>query len=89
MEFARNHAINLSTDFSPFNVVYGVVPRCPLDLTPIRDQLWVHGKAQDFVGQLQHINKTIHEHLQVANAKYKQDADVERWDAEFEVRNFV
>ncbi|CAM8905489.1 unnamed protein product [Rhodiola kirilowii] len=31
-EFAHNHAVNRTTGFSPFRVVYGTVPRGPSDL---------------------------------------------------------
>ncbi|KAI9156095.1 hypothetical protein LWI28_000413 [Acer negundo] len=34
-EFAHNHAINRSSGFSPFQVVYTLVPRSPLDLLPL------------------------------------------------------
>ncbi|GAA0164218.1 hypothetical protein LIER_19908 [Lithospermum erythrorhizon] len=33
-EFSHNHAVNRSTGFSPFKVVYGVVPRGPV--IPVR-----------------------------------------------------
>lgn len=48
-EFAHNHAINRSSGFCPFNVVYGLVPRCPLDLAPLPDRSRIHGKAVDFI----------------------------------------
>ena len=31
-EFAHNHAMSRSTGFNPFQVVYSIVPRGPLDL---------------------------------------------------------
>ena len=34
-EFAHNHASNQNLGFSPFRVVYGLIPRCPLDLTTL------------------------------------------------------
>lgn len=36
-EFAHNHAVNRSSGFSPFHVVYSVIPQCPLDLAPLPD----------------------------------------------------
>lgn len=36
-EFAHNHAVNWSSGFSPFHVVYSVIPQCPLDLAPLPD----------------------------------------------------
>lgn len=34
-EFSHNHAVNRSTGFSHFQVVYSLVPRGPLDLIPL------------------------------------------------------
>lgn len=36
-EFAFNHAVNRSTSFSPFRVIYGIVPRGPIDLGVLPD----------------------------------------------------
>ncbi|CAF2074797.1 unnamed protein product [Brassica oleracea var. botrytis] len=42
-EFAHNHATNRSTGFSPFHVVFGLVPRGPLDLSLAPDSwFWLH-----------------------------------------------
>ena len=35
VEFAYNHAVHSATKFSPFEVVYGFNPLCPLDLLPL------------------------------------------------------
>lgn len=58
-EFAHNHAVNRSSGFSPFNVVYGVLPRCPLDLAPLPDQKCIHGSAADFVSSLQDVHRGL------------------------------
>ncbi|KAH7548598.1 hypothetical protein JRO89_XS14G0177200 [Xanthoceras sorbifolium] len=51
-EFAHNHAKNRSTNFSPFQVIYGYVPQCPFDLTPLPDRTRIHGKAAKFIENL-------------------------------------
>ena len=88
-EFAHNHSVNRSTGFSPFQVVYGLVPRSPLDLVLVSNTVKVHGKAADFVQQLQQVHSQTYEHLQAAAAKYKYDADVKHRHVEFEVGDFV
>jgi len=55
-EFAHNHAVNRSTKFSPFEIVYGFLPRCPLDLANLPSNTKVNHKAEDFVTQLQDIH---------------------------------
>ena len=51
-EFAHNHIVNRSTGFSPFTVVYSVVPREPLDLILFSDKTRIHGKVTTFVSGL-------------------------------------
>ena len=55
-EFAHNHAVNRSTGFSPFQVVYSIVPHGPLDLIPLPSKTRVHGKAKKFVEGLQEVH---------------------------------
>ncbi|PKI59742.1 hypothetical protein CRG98_019845 [Punica granatum] len=88
-EFAHNHAVNRSTGFSPFQVVYSVTPRGPLDLLPVPDKTMVHGKAADFVNGLQEIHETVQNNLKNAAMKYKAVADRKRRHVEFEVGDFV
>lgn len=74
-EFAHNHAINRSSGYSPFHVVYCVVPRCPLDHVPIPDPTCMHGRAVDFVSSLQEVHKEVLRDLEDSSQKYKALAD--------------
>lgn len=77
-EFAHNHAFNCSQGFSPFQVVFGIIPRAPLDMTTLLDRTRVHGEAFDFVTDLQDTHRLALDNLQVSTARYKQDADKKR-----------
>ncbi|GJT01420.1 putative reverse transcriptase domain-containing protein [Tanacetum coccineum] len=88
-EFAHNHAVNRSTGFSPFQVVYSAQPRGPLDLMTPRVSSSVPKKVQDFVAGLHGVHKVFHENLVCANSKYKQDADHKRRHVDFEEGDFV
>ncbi|PKI63061.1 hypothetical protein CRG98_016548 [Punica granatum] len=88
-EFAHNHAVNRSTGFSPFQVVYFGTPRGPLDLLPVPDMTRVHGKTADFVHGLQEIHEAMQNNLKNAAMKYKAVADRRRRHLEFEVGDFV
>ncbi|XP_052627007.1 uncharacterized protein LOC128133560 [Lactuca sativa] len=88
-EFAHNHAINRSTGYSPFQVVYSVQPRGQLDLMSLPVSRVVPKKVQDFVGGLHDFHKAVHDNLVRANSKYKQDADKKRRQVDFEVGDFV
>ncbi|GKF70679.1 putative reverse transcriptase domain-containing protein, partial [Tanacetum coccineum] len=69
-EFAHNHAVNRSTTFSPFQVVFSAQPRGPLDLMslPVSDS--VPKKVHDFVEGLHEVHKVVHDNLVRANSKY-------------------
>ncbi|PWA59494.1 ribonuclease H-like domain-containing protein [Artemisia annua] len=54
-EFAHNHAVNHTTGFSPFHVVYGLSPRGPLDLLALPSKVRTHTTAEEFVDQLAQI----------------------------------
>ena len=77
-EFAHNHATNRSTTFSPFHVVYGLVPRGPLDLTTTPEKTRHHGEAIDFINNLQDLHKLAQCHLDAATSKYRLAADAKR-----------
>ncbi|KAF7114022.1 hypothetical protein RHSIM_RhsimUnG0101200 [Rhododendron simsii] len=49
----------------------------------------IHGKAKDFVQQLQCIHKETEHHLRDSTAKYKHEADRKRRFVEFDVGDFV
>jgi hypothetical protein len=88
-EFAHNHAVNRSTKLSPFEIVYGFLPRCPLDLANLPSNTKVNHKAEDFVTQLQDIHNLTRQNLLESIAKYKHDADRKRRLVNFEVGDLV
>lgn len=68
-EFAHNQAVNRSTGFCSFRIVYGIIPRGPLDLGVAPDLSRYNAQAVDFVGSLAHIHGTVHDNLQVSSDK--------------------
>lgn len=56
-EFAYNHARNRSTNFSPFQVVYSILPRSPIDLLTLPSKTRLHGTVVDFVRSLQQVHE--------------------------------
>ncbi|KAG7568203.1 Ribonuclease H-like superfamily [Arabidopsis thaliana x Arabidopsis arenosa] len=88
-EFAHNHAMNRSLGFSPFRVVYGQVPRCPLDLTTIPDKSRFHGGALEFVDDLLQVHSQAKANLEASSVKYKAVADVKRRELLFEPGDLV
>ncbi|KAI9157827.1 hypothetical protein LWI28_028681 [Acer negundo] len=88
-EFAHNHSVNRSTGFSPFQIVYSVVPRGPLGLLPLPSNTRCHGKVEDFVHNLQDIHAQVCENLEQSTKNYKLSADKKRRQVDFEVGDLV
>nr|GEU68731.1 putative reverse transcriptase domain-containing protein [Tanacetum cinerariifolium] len=64
-EFTHNHAVNQSTRFSPFQVVYYAQPRGPLDLMTPQVSSSVPKRVQDFVVGLHDVHKAVRDNLAV------------------------
>lgn len=88
-EFAHNHALNRSLGFCPFRVVYGVIPRCPLDLATTPDRTRHHGEAIDFLEDLQQVHRQAQENLTLSAEKYKAAADTKRREVIFSPGDLV
>lgn len=48
-KIAHNHVVNRSISRCPFEIVYGRIPHCPLDLAPILNVTKVNVKVEDFI----------------------------------------
>ncbi|KAB5511963.1 hypothetical protein DKX38_028991 [Salix brachista] len=81
--------VNRSTKFSPFEIVYGFLPRCPLDLANLPSNSKVHHKAEDLITQLQDIHNLTRQNLLESVTKFKHDADRKRCMVDFQVGEFV
>ena len=88
-EFAHNHALNRSSKYSPFQIIYGMVPRSPPALLNLPDRVRLHGGAEEFVEQLVETHTQAHDNLQTSVAKYKAAADTHRRRLLFEVGDLV
>ena len=88
-EFAHNHALNRSSGFSHFQVVYGMIPRGPLDLTVLPDLTRRHCVAADFIGDTNAVHDQVVSNLQTSAATYKNAADAHRRRVVFEVGDQV
>lgn len=88
-EFVHNHALNRSTGFSPFRVVYGIVPRSPSDLHIAPDRTRFHGRACDVIEEFEAIHQQVRTNLEADTVKYKAVVNAHRRDVQFEVGDFV
>lgn len=88
-EFAHNHAISQSTGFSPFKVVYGIIPRCPADLHVAPDPTRFHGRSCDVIEEFPTIHQQVHDNLEAATSKYKLAVVTHSRDVQFKVGDHV
>jgi hypothetical protein len=88
-KFAHTHAVNRSTGFSPFQIVYVVIPRGPLDLLPLPEHTQVHRNAAELVTSLQKVHETVRHHLESSNQRYKSEADKRRRNLELQEGDLV
>ena len=65
------------------------MPRSPIDLIHLPSKTRIHGKAEDFVQELQGVHKQVQENLLQSVEKYKLAADKKRRQLEFDVGDFV
>lgn len=88
-EFAHNLALNRSTGYCPFQIVYGLVPRCAVDLLQLPSRSSPPGSAEDFLTSIQHIHSAARAHLVESTAAYKSTADRRRRQVDFSVGDLV
>ncbi|GJR42309.1 hypothetical protein Tco_1310412 [Tanacetum coccineum] len=75
-EFAHNHAVNRSTGFSPFQVVYSAQPRGPLDLMSLPVSGSVPKKVQYFVEGLREVPKAVRDNFTCCLSRCSSDDDL-------------
>ena len=82
-EFAHNHTNNRSLGFSPFKVVYGVIPRAPLVLSTLPRPDEFHGWAVELIDKISRVHTQAQDNLQGTTIKYKRAADKRRREVHF------
>ena len=93
VQHSYNRALHSSTVHSPFQVGLGFQPLCPIDVAmPFAatqaDSAHVQSEAdkvKNFIERIQHIRQQVHDILDKANAKYKQQHDQHRVPHNFQV----
>ena len=88
-EFAHNRTVNRSSGFSPFHVVYGILPRGPVDLSTLPDCSRHHSDASTFVDDILEVHAQTTQRLEASSSKYKTAADASRRRLIFDAGDMV
>lgn len=70
-------------------LVYGIIPRGPMDLSTLPDRSRLHGDATVFVDSIADVHAQAITNLESSSSKYKQAADLHHRRLVFEVDNLV
>ena len=75
IEFAYNRSLHSTTKMCPFEVVYGFLPRAPIDLLPLPSSEKVNFDAKQRAELILKIYELTKENIERMNAKYKLAGD--------------
>jgi hypothetical protein len=67
IEFAYNRSVHFTTDFSPFEFVYGFNPLTPLDLLPLRVDEKTSLDGQKKAEMVKKLHESVRQHIEKKN----------------------
>jgi len=71
IEFAYNRSLHSTTKMCPFEIVYGFLPRAPIDLLPLPSSEKVNFDAKERSELILKMHELTKENIERMNAKYK------------------
>ena len=89
IEFAYNCSPNRSTKLSPFHIVYGHVPKRPIDLHSITHEHPKSFSAESFIEHVHTIHDIVSKQLALSYESYKFSADVHKRYKQFKEGDLV
>jgi hypothetical protein len=89
IEFAYNRLLHSTTNMSLFQIVYGFVPRAPIDLLPLPSSVQNNFDAAQRAELILKLHATTKDNIERMNIKYKVAGDRGRKYVVFEVGDLV
>jgi hypothetical protein len=83
VELAYNRSLHSTTKMCPFEIVYGFLPRAPIDLMPLPSSEKLNFDATQRAELMLKLHKTTKENIEHMNAKYKLIGDKGRKQLNF------
>jgi len=88
-EFAYNRAPSVTTGHSPFEVVYGINPITPIELSALPLDTQVHMDAKERIKVMKRLHESIKAQIEKSNAAYRRRANKNRKPAHFQPGDLV
>ena len=89
IEFAYNRSLHSTTKMCPFEIVYGFVPRAPIDLLPLPSSLQDNLDASQRAELIVKLHATTKANIEHMNAKFKVAGDKGKKHVVFDVGDLV
>jgi hypothetical protein len=89
VEFAYNCSMHSTIKMCPFEIIYGLLPRAPIDLIPLPCSKKMNFHAKQSVELMLKLHETTKENIERMNAKYKIAGDKGRRKVDFELGDLV
>uniref|UniRef100_A0A2N9F7E8 RNA-directed DNA polymerase n=2 Tax=Fagus sylvatica TaxID=28930 RepID=A0A2N9F7E8_FAGSY len=89
IEFAYNRSVHSTTDFSPFEIVYGFNPLTPLDLLPLPVNERTSLDGQKKAEMVKKLHESVRQHIEKKNEQYANKANKGRRQVIFEPGDWV
>ena len=88
-EFALNNNVSSATGRTPFEIIFGVTPRMPLDVATAQLQSTKVASVEELVTKRRQVADLVRSHLQKTRSEMKQQADRKRRSIDFTVGDYV
>jgi hypothetical protein len=89
VEFAYNRSLHSTTKMCPFKIVYGLLPRAPIDLLPLPSSKKLNFDSKQRAELMLKMHETTKENIERMNPKYKISGDKGRKQLDFEPSDLV